>query len=256
MTFKNYFLVLLLGHIIADFYIQSAEMAEKKEKKIRWVLLHSLSYWGGMLVVMLPFMSWNMLVIATEAGVGHSIIDLGKHLYKKLRKKENQNRLDRNTFVMDQILHFSCLFLISYFAVVMKIELTELERVEQFFSVIQISEKSLLSGVLAVLLIYKPADILIQKILKTYRPVSEIRDNKIIIKDNNTGRIIGMIERTIMLVFLVIGQYSSVGLVLTAKSIARYDRIAKEKDFAEYYLLGTLLSTIIVVLSSFVIRIS
>ena len=244
MTFKNYFLVLLLGHIIADFYIQSAEMAEKKEKKIRWVLLHSLSYWGGMLVVMLPFLSWNMLAIATAAGIGHFVIDLGKHLYKKLRKKENQNRLDRNTF------------LISYFAVVMKIELTELECVEQFFSVIQISEKSLLSGVLAVLLIYKPADILIQKILKTYRPVSEIRDNKIIIKDNNTGRIIGMIERTIMLVFLVIGQYSSVGLVLTAKSIARYDRIAKEKDFAEYYLLGTLLSTIIVVLSSFVIRIS
>lgn len=246
-------MVLLLGHIIADFYIQSAKIAEKKEKKIRWILLHSLSYWGGMLLAMLPFLSWDMFVIATAAGVGHFIIDLGKHLYKILRKKENQNRLDRNTFMMDQILHVACLFLLSYFAIVMKIELTELECVEQFFTVVQISEKSLMSGVLAVLLIYKPADILIQKILKTYRPVSEIRDNKIITKDNNTGRIIGMIERTIMLVFLAIGQYSSVGLVLTAKSIARYDRIAREKDFAEYYLLGTLLSTIIVVLCSFII---
>ena len=228
-------------------------MAENKEKKIGWVFLHALSYWGGMLLVMLPFLSWNILTIATTAGIGHSVIDLGKYLYKKLRKKENQNKLDRNTFMMDQILHIICLFLICYFAIVMKIELTELACVKQFFSVIQISEKNLLSGVLAVLLIYKPADILIQKILKTYRPTSEIRDNKIITKDNNTGRIIGMIERTIMLVFLAIGQYSSVGLVLTAKSIARYDRIAKEKDFAEYYLLGTLLSTIIVVLSSFII---
>ena len=43
-------------------------------------------------------------------------------------------------------------------------------------------------------------------------------------------------------------------LELTAKSIARYDRIAKDKDFAEYYLLGTLLSTIAVVLSSFIVR--
>ena len=215
--------------------------------------MHALSYWGGMLLVMLPFLSWNILTIATTAGIGHSVIDLGKYLYKKLRKKENQNKLDRNTFMMDQILHIICLFLICYFAIVMKIELTELACVKQFFSVIQISEKNLLSGVLAVLLIYKPADILIQKILKTYRPTSEIRGNKIITKDNNTGRIIGMIERTIMLVFLAIGQYSSVGLVLTAKSIARYDRIAKEKDFAEYYLLGTLLSTIIVVLSSFII---
>lgn len=254
MTFKNYFLVLLLGHIIADFYIQSAEVAEKKEKKIRWVLLHSLLYWGGMLFVMLPFLSWNMFAIVSVAGVGHLVIDLGKYIYKKFRKKENQNRLDRNTFIMDQILHAICLFLICYFAVVMKIELMELECVERFFSVAQISEKNLLSGVLAVLLIYKPADILIQKILKTYRPTSEIRDNKIITKDINAGRMIGMIERTIMLVFLAIGQYSSVGLVLTAKSIARYDRIAKDKDFAEYYLLGTLLSTIAVVLSSFIVR--
>lgn len=247
-------MVLLLGHIIADFYIQSAEVAEKKEKKIRWVLLHSLSYWGGMLFVMLPFLSWNMFAIVSVVGVGHFVIDLGKYIYKKFRKKENQNRLDRNTFIMDQILHAICLFLICYFAVVMKIELMELECVERFFSVAQISEKNLLSGVLAVLLIYKPADILIQKILKTYRPTSEIRDNKIITKDNNAGRMIGMIERTIMLVFLAIGQYSSVGLVLTAKSIARYDRIAKDKDFAEYYLLGTLLSTIAVVLSFFIAR--
>lgn len=32
---------------------------------------------------------------------------------------------------------------------------------------------------------------------------------------------------------------SAIGLVLTAKSIARYGRISKEKNFAEYYLLGT-----------------
>lgn len=253
MTFKNCFLILLLGHVIADFYIQSAKMAEKKEEKISWVLMHALSYWGGMLLVMLPFLSWNMFAIATVAALGHFVIDLGKYLYKKLCKKEKQIRLDRNTFVVDQTFHVICLFFISYATVILKIEIKELEGVKYFFSVIQIAEEKLLSGVLAVLLIYKPADILIQKILKTYRPVSVMKDNKIITKDNNTGRIIGMIERTIMLVFLAIGQYSSVGLVLTAKSIARYDRIAKEKDFAEYYLLGTLLSTIIVVLSSFII---
>lgn len=59
-------------------------MAENKEKKIGWVFLHALSYWGGMLLVMLPFLSWNILTIATTAGIGHSVIDLGKYLYKKL----------------------------------------------------------------------------------------------------------------------------------------------------------------------------
>lgn len=55
-----------------------------------------------------------------------------------------------------------------------------------------------------------------------------------------------------VLIFLSIGQYSAIGLVLTAKSIARFDRISKE-DFAEYYLPGTLISTVIVIISSFII---
>lgn len=50
-----------------------------------------------------------------------------------------------------------------------------------------------------------------------------------------------------------IGEYSAIGLVLTAKSIARYDKIAHEPEFAEYYLLGTLLSTVIAIGISFLL---
>ena len=46
-----------------------------------------------------------------------------------------------------------------------------------------------------------------------------------------------------MLMFIAMDQYAAMGLVLTAKSIARYDKITKDEKFAEYYLLGTLLST-------------
>ncbi|WP_343250273.1 hypothetical protein [Diplocloster hominis] len=64
---------------------------------------------------------------------------------------------------------------------------------------------------------------------------------------------IGTIERLIMLIFLSLGQYAAIGLVLTAKSIARYDKIVKEPEFAEYYLLGTLLSTVSVIILSFIL---
>lgn len=253
MIFKDYFLILSAGHIIADFYLQSTEMSQKKEQKMRWVLLHSLVYWVGMLIVMLPFLSWNMFVIASLTSATHCLIDIWKFLYKKYHKKDNQIKVDRNTFVVDQLLHLGCLFIISYIATVADIRVYEAGCVRYFFDTIQVSEKQFLTWLLAFLLIYRPADIFIQKILKSYKPTSELRQSDIIVKDNNTGRIIGMIERTIMLVFLAIGQYSSVGLVLTAKSIARYDKISSDKDFAEYYLLGTLLSTIIVVISSFII---
>lgn len=63
---------------------------------------------------------------------------------------------------------------------------------------------------------------------------------------------IGTLERIIMVIFISIGQYSAVGLVLTAKSIARYDRISKDQAFAEYYLLGTLLSTICAVIAALI----
>ncbi len=58
-----------------------------------------------------------------------------------------------------------------------------------------------------------------------------------------------MLERLIIVIFLSINQYSAIGLVLTAKSIARYDRISNDQAFAEYYLLGTLLSTIMVIVT-------
>ena len=64
---------------------------------------------------------------------------------------------------------------------------------------------------------------------------------------------IGTVERIIMLVFFFFSQYSALGFVLTAKSIARYDRISKDQNFAEYYLLGTLLSTLLVILISFLL---
>ena len=58
------------------------------------------------------------------------------------------------------------------------------------------------------------------------------------------GDFIGTLERIIMVVLMSINQHSAVGLVLTAKSIARYDKISKDQEFAEHYLLGTLLSTL------------
>jgi hypothetical protein len=51
---------------------------------------------------------------------------------------------------------------------------------------------------------------------------------------------------------LLVGQYTVIGLVITGKSIARYKKIADEKDFAEYYLIGTFYS-ILAVLVPFLI---
>ena len=53
------------------------------------------------------------------------------------------------------------------------------------------------------------------------------------------GATIGILERLLIVVFVVIGAEAAVGFVVAAKTIARF-RLLDDRDFAEYYLLGTL----------------
>jgi len=61
------------------------------------------------------------------------------------------------------------------------------------------------------------------------------------------GALIGFLERALTLTFVLAGQYTALGLVLTAKSIARHEEL-KDRHFAEYYLIGTLSSVLFAVL--------
>ena len=90
--------------------------------------------------------------------------------------------------------------MIAYIVTIYHINMIEMSCVKYFFDVIHLSERSIMMWLLAILLIYKPADILIQKILKSYKPSSELRASTVIVKDNNTGRVIGMIASTIIVV--------------------------------------------------------
>lgn len=57
----------------------------------------------------------------------------------------------------------------------------------------------------------------------------------------NAGLYIGWLERFIILTALLMRSPATAGLVLTAKAIARYPEF-KQVRFAEYFLIGTLLS--------------
>jgi hypothetical protein len=60
-------------------------------------------------------------------------------------------------------------------------------------------------------------------------------------REYNTGRFIGVLERLLVYVLVLEGQYEAIGLILAAKSFARF-RELDQRDFAEYVLIGTLLS--------------
>ncbi|KPL19544.1 MAG: hypothetical protein AMJ92_02810 [candidate division Zixibacteria bacterium SM23_81] len=67
------------------------------------------------------------------------------------------------------------------------------------------------------------------------------------------GALIGILERTFVLTLVLIGEYSSIALIFTAKSIARFEEL-KDRKFAEYYLIGTLTSILCAMLIGILTR--
>lgn len=64
---------------------------------------------------------------------------------------------------------------------------------------------------------------------------------------DGAGRLIGILERTITLILILAGQWAAMALLATAKSVARFDDL-KSREFAEYYLVGTLTSLLVAIL--------
>ena len=60
----------------------------------------------------------------------------------------------------------------------------------------------------------------------------------------NAGRMIGWLERTLLYGLILAGAPDAAAIVIAAKSVARFPAFSEE-SFAEYYLIGTLLSFLI-----------
>lgn len=72
-------------------------------------------------------------------------------------------------------------------------------------------------------------------------------------KELGKGKIIGIIERILFFFFVVTGNYASIGFILTAKGITRFKNL-DDRDFAEYVLIGTLLSGSISIFWAYLIK--
>lgn len=67
------------------------------------------------------------------------------------------------------------------------------------------------------------------------------------------GKAIGFLERVIVFLFTLSGNLNALGIVLLAKGVARFQQLDK-REFAEYVLIGTLLSITFALLVAFVAR--
>ncbi len=98
---------------------------------------------------------------------------------------------------------------------------------------------------------------IIRAILKSIKaaPLKD-NDNKESVDDSEElkrGKIIGGIERLLFFFFVLTGHYGSIGFILAAKGITRFKEL-DDKNFAEYFLIGTLLSSSLSILTAELIK--
>lgn len=107
-----------------------------------------------------------------------------------------------------------------------------------------------ISYTLTLLLLMKPANLLIRKISSAYNPKLE-SDNisRLSPKEDQqragfkgAGAMIGTLERILILLSFSAGQLLPIVAILSIKAFARYKRIVEEASFSEYFVIGTLLS--------------
>jgi hypothetical protein len=234
---SNLLIIYFIIHIISDFYLQSEKLAIKKKDNFRYLLLHCFYYLVIGFLVIIPFFTQELFFYTSILIVTHLIIDIIKHFVSKfLKKAKIENKQLRWLFIGDQILHIVAIIII---VLLYSNNNPEIYSWALFGNQINISN-TILRYILITLLIFKPTNIFFRELFLHIKPQNEEEE-----KDkNNIGQLIGISERLLILLLLSLNQFTAIGLVFTAKSITRYDKITKEKEFAEYYLLGTLYSII------------
>ena len=227
------FIRLLLAHVVGDFLCQTDEFCRKKQADGVCgprVYLHSLVIFVLSWIALWSFSHWWLALII---GVVHLLIDI-------IKRKDNLG-----TFIMDQVAHIVCIAIVAYVAMP---EVNCADHGQDCSTIYTICLYALI-----IMLNGKPANLLIKHLLKAYSvksPKGTDGTNESI----RSGKLIGNLERWLIIVFMLCGQYEAIGFLIAAKSIIRY----KDGDISktEYVLAGTLISVFIAVISGlFLIKI-
>jgi len=213
---------LLIAHIIGDFVLQPDRWVEDKrvkKHKSKFLYFHGLVHLISLLIL-LQF-NWSYWPYLITIVISHLIIDLIKI---NLEGKINTRLL----FTIDQISHIIIIGIVVYVINPYTINLE-----------IIYSKESLLF-ILALLLISFVSAIVMRMIMSKWNLEEDNSDDSL----KSAGKYIGILERLFVFGFILLNQWSAIGLLIAAKSVFRFGDLSRAKDrkLTEYMLIGSLIS--------------
>ena len=145
-------------------------------------------------------------------------------------------------FLVDQLMHLLIIMACWYFTFI------KWDQVKLAIS--QLNEQpATWKTITAFVFLTAPAGILIGQLTNRWR--EKIADAESLA---NAGKWIGMIERIIILIFVMQGQYSAIGLLVAAKGIIRFNEKDRPEVKTEYLVVGTLMSICLAILTGLLIK--
>jgi hypothetical protein len=229
-----------LAYLLTDFVFQTDRLVSKKHRgEWRGYLVHGATHYISVLAIVAiadphRFLALYFQVIALCLSIVHLAVDWAKLSLTKSRLMPD-NAL---AFVFDQIIHLA--------TVIGAVLLLVHPSLQTFrFWLVQIGllqEKILLVLVIYVSVIFG-GGYFIRVLLGPLWREEPGQETKEVI---NAGLYIGWLERFLVLTALFLQSPATIGFILAAKSIARYPEL-KTVRFAEYFIIGTLLSVSIAI---------
>ena len=240
----NLFLLALCAHLTGDFILQNDHLVAAKNAGRTWAHLKH-----GLLIIVLTWLATHCYGLkaasfyAVLVGLAHLLLDSAKSWLEKGKAAGTKLFL----FLLDQGLHLLVLF--AFFPLFPTA--TPDPRVIAFYQQLRPATPVFALAMPASFTVYPLEKILwIAVIYLATVFGGAVLTNRILAwltadtqeeKARRLSSAIGVMERLILITLVVVDAVSAIGFVLAAKSLARYQELNK-RDFAEYYLVGTLAS--------------
>lgn len=218
----NLLLKLFIAHLVGDFLLQpTAWVKNKEEKKLAAWQLYVHSIFHGLLVFLFLW-SWQAWKYALLVTVLHFVIDS----FKLILQNERNRRL---LFFIDQAFHFISIYLIWLWLG------------GKSFPLFIFENQAFLLLITGIIFLTNPVSFGVKIFISKWTPEPQGQSNDSL---QSAGKYIGIFERLLVFIFIIIHQWAAIGFLLAAKSVFRFGDLkeAKDRKLTEYVLIGTLLS--------------
>ena len=215
------FVKLFLAHLIGDFLLQPTKWVIHKEAnkiKSKYIYAHTLVHFAVSLLLLWDLEYWPIVLIIS---LSHFVIDVVKLYVTPYFKNKSI------PFFMDQALHVLVLYGCAFYG----------DLCSHTIELYQTIDWALIT---AIVFVSFPAAIIMAKLLENMSNQIPI-DHKSL---PNAGKYIGILERLFVLLFIILGRWEAIGLLITAKSVFRFNDLkeSNNRKLTEYILIGTLVS--------------